>query len=132
MKGYVTNIERQTLDNTNFRQVIYTGRHMQLVLMNIAPGDDIGLETHHDNDQFFRIESGKGQVIIDGNEYDIRDGSAIVVPAGAQHNVINTSHSDALRLYTVYAPPHHQDGISRYTKLDATSDAPEFDGKTTE
>ncbi|MDQ5982209.1 MAG: hypothetical protein QG549_206 [Patescibacteria group bacterium] len=132
MKGYVTDIERQTLDNTNFRHVIYTGRYMQLVLMSIAPGDDIGLETHHDNDQFFRIESGKGQVIIDSNEYDISDGSAIVVPAGAQHNVINTSHSDALQLYTIYAPPHHRDGITRLTKLDATSDAPEFDGKTTE
>ena len=112
MKGYVTDIERQTLDNTNFRHVIYTGRYMQLVLMSIAPGDDIGLETHHDNDQFFRIESGKGQVIIDSNEYDISDGSAIVVPAGAQHNVINTSHSDALQLYTIYAPPHHRDGIN--------------------
>lgn len=132
MKGYVTDIERQTLDNTNFRHVVYTGKHMQLVLMSIAPGDDIGLETHHDNDQFFRIESGKGQVIIDGNEYEISDGSAIVVPAGAQHNVINTSHSDALQLYTIYAPPHHLDGITRLTKLDATSDAPEFDGKTTE
>jgi mannose-6-phosphate isomerase-like protein (cupin superfamily) len=132
MKGYVTDIERQTLDNTNFRHVVYTGRHMQLVLMSIAPGDDIGMETQQNNDQFFRIESGKGQVIIDGNEYDISDGSAIVVPAGAQHNVINTSHSDTLQLYTVYAPPHRQDGISRQTKLDATSDAPEFNGKTTE
>lgn len=132
MKGFVTNIERQTLANTDFRQVVYTGRNMQLVLMSIAPGDDIGLETHHDNDQFFRVESGKGQVVIDGHEYDVTDGSAIVIPAGAQHNVINISHSDPLQLYTIYAPPHHQDGITRQTKLDAVSDAPEFDGKTTE
>lgn len=132
MKGFCGNIEEQTLQNTNFRQVLYTAKHCQLVLMSLAPGEEIGLETHADNDQFFRFESGSGKCLIDGNEYEVGDGSAIIVPAGAQHNVINTSDSQALKLYTIYSPAHHQDGIVRKTKQEAIDHEADFDGVTTE
>jgi mannose-6-phosphate isomerase-like protein (cupin superfamily) len=132
MKGFNGNIEELTLENENFRKVLYTGKHSQLVLMNLIPSEEIGMEVHEDNDQFFRFEQGEGKVIIDGNEYVVTDGSAIVVPAGAQHNVINTSESDDLKLYTIYSPAHHQEGIVRKTKAEAEADGPEFDGKTTE
>ena len=132
MKGFHSNIEKDTLENKNFRKVLYTGKHSQLVLMSLEPKEEIGMEVHPDNDQFFRIEKGQGKCIIDGNEYEISDGSAIVVPAGAQHNVINTSDSEKLSLYTIYSPAHHQDGVMRKTKQDAEKDSPEFDGKTTE
>ena len=118
--------------NNNFRQVLYTGKHSQLVLMCLAPKEEIGMEVHEDNDQFFRFEKGQGKCIIDGNEYSIGDGSAIVVPAGAQHNVINTSDTEPLKLYTVYSPAHHQDGVVRATKAEAEANGPEFDGVTTE
>ena len=132
MKGYSANIEKLTLANTNFRQVLYTAKHSQLVLMCLKPKEEIGLEVHQDNDQFFRFESGQGKCVIDGNEYEVGDGVAIVVPAGAQHNIINTSESEALKLYTIYSPAHHQDGVVRATKAEAKADSPEFDGKTTE
>lgn len=132
MKGFVANIEEQAIQNNNFRQVLYTGKHSQLVLMSLRPGGEIGLETHPDNDQFFRVEKGTGKVIIDDNEYDISDGSAVVVPAGAEHNVINASSSEPLKLYTLYAPAHHRDGVVHATKADADNDDEEFDGKTTE
>ncbi len=132
MKGFCANIEEQTLQNTNFRKVLYTANHCQLVLMSLAPSEEIGLETHADNDQFFRFESGRGKCIIDGNEYEVGDGSAIIVPAGAQHNIINTSDSEALKLYTIYSPAHHQDGIVRKTKQQAVDHEAEFDGQTTE
>lgn len=132
MKGFSSNIEQDTLANTNFRKVLYTGKHSQLVLMCLQPGEEIGIEVHEDNDQFFRFEKGMGKCIIDGNEYDLADGSAIVVPAGAQHNVINTSTTEMLKLYTIYSPAHHKDGIVRATKAEATADGPEFDGVTTE
>ena len=132
MKGFHSNIEQDTLANENFRKVLYTGKHSQLVLMSLLPNEEIGMEVHTDNDQFFRIEKGEGKCIIDGNEYAITDGSAIVVPAGAQHNVINTSDSEALKLYTIYSPAHHKDGIVRATKAEAEADGPEFDGVTTE
>lgn len=132
MKGFNSNIEQDTLENSDFRRVLYTGKHSQLVLMSLRPEEEIGMEVHEDNDQFFRFEKGQGRVIIDGNEYEVADGSAIVVPAGAQHNVINTSDSDDLKLYTIYSPAHHQDGIVRPTKAEAEADSPEFDGKTTE
>jgi mannose-6-phosphate isomerase-like protein (cupin superfamily) len=131
MKGFSQNIEEATLANDNFRQVLYTGPHSQLVLMSLNPGEEIGMEVHNDNDQFFRFESGQGKVIIDGNEYDVTDGSASIVPAGAQHNVVNTG-SGKLKLYTIYSPAHHKDGIVRATKAEAIADGPEFDGKTTE
>ena len=132
MKGFVINIEKATLANGNFRKVLYTGKHSQLVLMSLAPGEEIGMEVHPDNDQFFRFEKGQGKCIIDGNEYDIADGSAVVVPAGAQHNIINVSGSEELKLYTIYSPAHHKDGIVRATKADAVAQEAEFDGKTTE
>lgn len=132
MKGFFSNIETDTLANNNFRKVLYTGRHSQLVLMSLKPKEEIGMEVHPDNDQFFRIERGKGKCIIDGNEYEIGDGVAIIVPAGAKHNVINTSETEALKLYTLYSPAHHKDQIIRKTKQDAESREEEFDGTTTE
>jgi len=132
MKGFCSNIEKATLENTNFRKVLYTAKHSQLVLMCLKPNEEIGMEVHTDNDQFFRFEKGQGKAIIDGNEYDLTDGVAVVVPAGAEHNIINTSATDELKLYTIYSPAHHQDGVVRATKAEAEADSPEFDGKTTE
>jgi mannose-6-phosphate isomerase-like protein (cupin superfamily) len=132
MKGFHANIEKDTLENTNFRKVLYTGKHSQLVLMSLKPKEEIGMEVHNENDQFFRFEKGQGKVIIDGNEYEVTDGSAIVVPTGAEHNVINTSETDDLKLYTIYSPAHHKDGIARATKEEAVAQEAEFDGKTTE
>lgn len=132
MKGYFAPIEKDTIANTNFRKVVYTGKHSQLVLMSLKPNEEIGMEVHPDNDQFFRFEKGVGKVIIDGNEYEVMDGSAIVVPAGAQHNVINMSATEDLKLYTIYSPAHHKDGIVRATKEEAMASEEEFDGTTTE
>jgi len=132
MKGYVINIEKETIENANFRKVLYTAKHSQLVLMTLKPKEEIGMEVHPDNDQFFRFEKGKARVIIDGNEYAVGDGFAIVVPAGARHNVINTSESEPLKLYTIYSPAHHKDGIVRLTKEEAKANEAEFDGKTSE
>ena len=132
MKGFKTNIEKGTLENSNFRKVLYTGKHSQLVLMSLRPKEDIGMEVHAENDQFFRFEAGEGKVIINGNEYQVGDGVAIIVPAGAKHNIINTSDSKELKLYTIYSPPHHKNGIVRATKKEAEANEEEFDGKTTE
>ena len=132
MKGFNDNIEALTLENDDFRRVLYTAPHCQLVLMSLKPNEEIGLEVHEDNDQFFRFESGQGRVVIDGNEYEVKDGSAIVVPAGAAHNVINRSGSEALRLYTIYSPAHHKDGVVRATKAEAEADSPEYDGQNSE
>jgi len=132
MKGYTTNIEKGTLENNNFRKVLYTGKHSQLVLMSLKPKEEIGMEVHEENDQFFRFEKGQGKCIIDGNEYDLGDGMAIVVPAGSQHNIINVSDTEELKLYTIYSPAHHKDGIVRATKEEASTQQAEFDGNTTE
>jgi mannose-6-phosphate isomerase-like protein (cupin superfamily) len=132
MKGYKTNIEKDTLENENFRKVLYTAKHCQLVLMSLKPQEEIGMEVHEDNDQFFRFEKGNGKVIIDGNEYEVTDGDAAIVPCGAEHNVINVSETESLKLYTIYSPAHHKDGVIRLTKAEAIADGPEFDGKTTE
>ncbi len=132
MKGFNANIEQATLANGDFRHVLYTAKHCQLVLMSLKPKEDIGMEAHEDNDQFFRFEKGTGRAVIDGNEYPLSDGSVIIVPAGAQHNIINTSDTDELKLYTIYSPAHHKDGTIRATKAEAAADAPEFDGQTTE
>lgn len=132
MRGYSGNIEQLTIENTNFRQVLYTGQHAQLVLMSLKPGEEIGEEIHGKNDQFFRFEAGQGRVVIDDNEYRVGDGSAIIVPAGARHNVINTSESEDLKLYTLYAPSHHKDGIVRATRDEAMANEEDFDGVTTE
>lgn len=131
-KGYKNNIEALTLQNENFRKVLYTAEYCQLVLMSLAPGEEIGSEAHEDGDQFFRFEKGEGKVIVNETEYIIGDGDSVIVPAGATHNVINTSTSETLKLYTIYAPPHHKDGITRLTREEAMADGPEFDGATTE
>lgn len=130
MNGYVSNIEEASLANGNFRQVLYTAKNCQLVLMSLKPGEDIGEETH-DGDQFLRIEKGVGQAILNGNVHELRDGSAIVVPAGVKHNLINTGPTE-LKLYSLYAPPHHQDKTIHPSKNDALSDDEHFDGKTSE
>lgn len=132
MKGFYSNIEDDVKNNSNFRRVIYTGKNSQLVLMSLKPLEEIGSEVHEDNDQFFRFESGEGLCTIDGNQYAVADGSAIVVPAGAEHNVVNTSDTEDLKLYTIYSPPHHKDGIARQTKEEAEQNDQEFDGITTE
>jgi mannose-6-phosphate isomerase-like protein (cupin superfamily) len=132
MQGFNSNIEKQTLENTDFRKVLYTAKHCQLVLMSLNPKEEIGMEIHTDNDQFFRFEKGSGKVVIDSNEYLVSDGSAIIVPAGASHNVINTSETEPLKLYTIYSPAHHKDGVIRATRAEAEKDSPEFDGVTTE
>jgi len=132
MKGYFSNIEKDTLENGNFRKVVYTAKHCQLVLMSLKPKEEIGMEVHPDNDKFFRFEKGQGKVIIDGNEYMVQDGSGIIVPCGANHNVINTSETEELKLYTIYSPAHHRDGVVHVTKAEAEQDNEEFDGKTTE
>jgi mannose-6-phosphate isomerase-like protein (cupin superfamily) len=132
MKGFCTDIEEAALENGNYRKVLYTSKHSQLVLMSLKPKEEIGMEVHEENDQFFRFETGQGKCIIDGNEYEVRDGVAVVVPAGAQHNVINTSETEDLKLYTIYSPAHHKDGIVRSTKEEAEANEAEFDGETTE
>jgi mannose-6-phosphate isomerase-like protein (cupin superfamily) len=132
MKGFKSNIERDSLKNENFRKVIYSGKHLQVVLMSLKPGEEIGLETHPSTDQFFRFEGGKGKCIIDGNEYKVENGDAIVVPAGSKHNVINTDSVKEFKMYTIYAPPQHKDGLINATKKDAETGDVKFDGKTTE
>lgn len=131
MQGFVDNIETLTRENTDFRRVLYTGKHLQLVLMALKPGEEIGEEVHDDHDQFFRVETGKGEVWIDGKRTAIQDDDAMIVPAGAQHNVINTGDAP-LTLYTIYGPPDHKDGVVRATKAEAEAREEHFDGKTTE
>jgi mannose-6-phosphate isomerase-like protein (cupin superfamily) len=130
MKGYIANIETLSLENDNFRKVLYTTSNSQLVLMSLLPGEEIGEEIH-DVDQFLRIEKGSGVAIVDDIPHDIADGSVIIVPAGAKHNVVN-SGSDDMKLYTLYTPPHHRDGIVHKTRAEAEADTEHFDGKTTE
>lgn len=132
MKGFYTNIGSDAKNNENFRKVLYTGKHSQLVLMTLKPSEEIGMEIHSDNDQFFRVEEGQGKAIIDGNEYNLNAEDVVIIPAGANHNIINISDSAPLKLYTIYSPAHHQDGVVRATKEEAEADSPEFDGKTTE
>lgn len=130
-KGFHVNIEKETVDNKDFRRVLYTGKNLQLVLMTLNPGEDIGAETHTDIDQFFRFDEGKGKAIINGNEYSLKDGDSIIVPAGSQHNIIADPNS-SLKMYTIYSPPHHKDGIVYVTKEEAEESNEEFDGSTTE
>jgi mannose-6-phosphate isomerase-like protein (cupin superfamily) len=129
LKGFVDNIEKLTTGNTDYRRVLYTGRQLQLVLMTLQPGEEIGEEVHEDHDQFLRIEEGRGEVRIDGKATPVEDDWAIVVPAGARHNVINTG-SGPLKLYTLYGPPEHRDGLVEATKADEVEE--HFDGETTE
>ncbi|MDG6250002.1 cupin domain-containing protein [Methanocalculus sp.] len=131
-KGFAADIETETLKNTDFRRVLYTGKYSQLVLMCLKAGEEIGSEVHDDIDQFFRFEEGEGKVVIDGVSHAVKDGSAVVVPAGAEHNVINTSKTADLKLYTIYSPPEHQDKTIHKTKAEAEAAHEHFDGKTTE
>ncbi|HYJ30928.1 MAG TPA: cupin domain-containing protein [Allosphingosinicella sp.] len=132
-KGYVANIERETLANEHFRRVVYTGKNLQLVLMTLPPGCDIGEEVHDDRDQFFRIEEGEGEIRIDGVANRVADDFAVIVPAGARHNVINTG-AELLRLYTIYGPPEHRDKVVHRDKnqAEADHDNDHWDGETTE
>jgi mannose-6-phosphate isomerase-like protein (cupin superfamily) len=132
MKGFKSHIEKETLGNNDFRHVLYTGKHSQLVLMNLKPGEEIGEEVHKTIDQFFRFEKGTGIVSIDGVKNKVSDGDAVIVPAGAKHNVTNTSKTADLKLYTIYSPPEHIDGTVRKTKTEALAKPEEFDGNTTE
>jgi mannose-6-phosphate isomerase-like protein (cupin superfamily) len=130
MQGYIVNIEKLALENGNFRKVLYTDKNSQLVLMSLLPNEDIGQEVH-DVDQFLRVEQGSGVAILDGVSHDLTDGSVVVVPAGATHNLMNTGAGE-MKLYTLYMPPHHKDGVVHQTKAQAQSDEEHFDGKTTE
>ena len=129
MKGYVADIQDLTESNDDYRRVLYTGKHLQLVLMALQPGEEIGEEVHETHDQFFRIEAGRGEVVIDGVRHGIEDDDAVIVPAGARHNVINTG-SEPLKLYTLYGPPEHREGVRHHTKAEAQEE--HFDGRTTE
>ena len=129
--AYVTNIEKDTLDNTNFRKVLYTAKNSQLVVMSLKPGEDIGEEVHQ-LDQFIRCERGEGTAVLDGVSHSISDGFVVVVPAGTRHNIVNTSPTESLKLYTLYSLPNHRDGVIHVTKKQAEADTEHFDGKTTE
>lgn len=131
MKGYYGNIDDLTVANDAFRKVLYTAKHCQLVLMSLPLGGEIGAEVHPDHDQFFRFEAGEGQVVIDDTVYDVTDGDAIIVPAGANHNVINTG-DEPLKFYTIYGPAHHKEGIVHATREEAEAHDEDFDGVTTE
>jgi mannose-6-phosphate isomerase-like protein (cupin superfamily) len=122
MKGYIADIEKKTLQNDNFREVLFTGQHSQLVVMSLNPLEEIGMEVHEIVDQFIRVEQGEGKAILNGEETIISDGFAIVVPAGTQHNIINTSSTEKMKLYTVYSPAHHKDQTIHITKQDAEKD----------
>jgi mannose-6-phosphate isomerase-like protein (cupin superfamily) len=130
--GFVTDLEEETRKNKDFRRVLYTGKYSQIVLMSLKPGEDIGFETHGDVDQFFRFEEGSGTVEIDGTSHMVKEGSGVIVPCGAMHNVTNTAEEGFLKLYTIYSPPEHQDKVIRKTKWEAHADEEHFDGKTTE
>jgi len=130
MKGYYGHIETDTLENADFRKVIFTGKHSQLVLMALKPGEEIGEEVHETVDQFFRFEEGEGRVVIEGEKFPVGDGFALVVPAGTKHNIINTSSDKPLKLYTIYSPPNHQDGTIHKTREEAETSEEHFDGKT--
>ena len=131
MHGYTDNLEKQTRKNSYFRRILYTAKNSQLVLMSVRPNEEIGEEIH-DGDQFFRFEEGEGIVVIDGKSHKVSDGDAVIVPAGARHNVINSSGKKALKLYTLYCPPHHGDGVVHKTKEDALKKEEHFDGGTSE
>jgi len=130
--GHHVNLESLTEENNNFRRVLYTGKSMQLVLMSLLPKEEIGLEVHEENDQFFRFETGQGMVIVNNIEYPVGDGDSVIVPMGAQHNVINLSETESLKFYTIYSPSHHEDGTIHATKAEADAAEEEFDGHVTE
>ncbi len=122
MIGFVDNIEKLTEENDFFRKIIFTSQHQQLVVMSLLPNEEIGMEVHEINDQFLRIEKGQGKVIMNVEEHDVKEGDAFIVPAGVQHNLVNVSGTEKLKLYTIYSPPHHKDGTVHKTKAEAVSD----------
>ena len=121
MAGYVINIEKKSLENEYFREVLFTGPRIQLVVMSLSPGEDIGLETHDDVDQFIRVEAGQGKAILNDEEYNLEDGSVVIIPAGTQHNIVNSSQSESLKLYTIYSPPEHPQGTIHKNKAEAVA-----------
>lgn len=131
MRGYIADIEDVTEENTDFRRVLYTGKNLQLVVMSLRPGEEIGEEVHEDGDQFFRVEEGKGEVWIDGKKTTLKSDDVAIVPAGARHNLINIGEKP-LQVYTIYSPPEHKDGTIHKTKAEADAHEEHFDGKTTE
>lgn len=131
-KGFHINIEKDTIENNNYRKVLYTGQNLQLVLMSLKPNEEIGMEVHEDIDQFFRFEEGNGVCIVNDTKYKVTDGDSVIIPAGSNHNIINTSNKNDLKLYTIYTPPHHKDGIVFKTKKDADKSDEEFDGEVSE
>lgn len=131
MKGYIADIEKAALENGSFRRVLYTAKNSQLVVMSLKPNEDIGEEIH-ELDQFIRCEAGIGKAILDGVTHEIGDGFVVVVPAGVRHNIVNTSPAKSLKLYTLYSPPNHRDGVVHQTKAEAGADEEHFDGKITE
>ena len=131
LKGFFSNIEKDTVENNSFRNILYTGKNLQLVLMSLKPGESIGEEVHDDEDQFFRIESGSGEIIVNDSKYQVKSDFSVIIPAGAKHDVINTGEKD-LKLYTIYAPPHHKDGANHKTREEAEEKEEHFDGKTSE
>jgi mannose-6-phosphate isomerase-like protein (cupin superfamily) len=122
MTGFSTNIEETTLENRNYREVLFTAPHSQLVVMTLRPGEEVGLERHDTGDQFFRVEAGEGEAIIDGEKHRLTDGTAVIVPSGAEHNIVNTSKTQSLRFYTIYSPPQHAAGTLHRTKRDADAE----------
>ena len=129
MKGYVNNIEKEALDNSNFRKVLYTDSRVQLVVMSLLPNEDIGEEVHEHLDQFIRVESGRGAAVLEGERFDLADGSAVVVPAGTRHNIINESFNSSMKLYTLYSPPQHAEGTVHKTKAEAMVAEEHYEGK---
>ncbi len=129
MKGYITNIEEKTIANENFREVLHTNDHIQLVVMSLLPNEDIGEEVH-ELDQFIRVEKGEGKAVLDGVEHRVKDGSVVIIAQGTRHNIVNTSSTEPMKLYTLYAPPDHKDGLVNATKADAIANDIPFDGVT--
>lgn len=130
--GFKGDIEKLTLENTDFRHILYSGEYSQLVLMSLIPGEEIGFEIHDGIDQFFRFEQGIGRVFVNDVIYEVADGDAVIVPSGSKHNVVNISETEDLKFYTIYSPAHHKDGMVRHTKKEAEASDPEFEGITTE
>lgn len=128
MAGYSINIEEKSIENPNFREVLFTAPNLQLVVMTLQPGEEIGMETHEKGDQFFRVEAGEGQAILDGKTHHLSDGMIVIIPEGTEHNIINTSADKVLNMYTIYTPPEHRDGVIHKTKADADADDEHYEG----
>lgn len=128
MSGYSIDIEKKTLENSNFREVLYTAPNLQLVVMTLKPGEEIGMETHEHGDQFFRVEAGEGEAILDGERHKLVDGSIVIIPQKVEHNIVNTSADKDLKVYTIYTPPEHRDGVVHKTKAEADADDEHYEG----